>query len=50
MNNNIIFFSKDDHTCRIWDVETQQEISRLLLKSAGISVSWHNKLPNQVFL
>jgi nuclear pore complex protein Nup37 len=42
--------TSDDHTCRIWNIETQEEVSRLLLKSPGVAVSWHSKLPSQVLV
>jgi len=31
----------DDHSCRIWDVNAEQEMTLLPLKSSGQAVRWH---------
>jgi len=38
----------DDHSCRIWDLETGQDVSSLLLKSPGVAVKWHNQVHDEV--
>lgn len=38
----------DDHTCRLWDVETRQEITQFRLLSPGVSVKWIPNEPNKV--
>ena len=45
---NWYIFYVDDHTCRIWDVESGQERALLYLTSPGISVKWIPNEPNKV--
>lgn len=42
------FFLIDDHTCRLWDLETGKQKSCIPLSSAGMGVKWHHKEPNKV--
>jgi hypothetical protein len=41
-------FFLDDHTCRIWDVESGQETALFRLTSPGVSVKWIANEPNKV--
>lgn len=40
----------DDYTCKIWDVNTNQEISKIQLRSPGISVNFHSDCPTQLMI
>jgi nuclear pore complex protein Nup37 len=40
----------DDHSCRIWDLETGQDVSSLLLKSPGVAVKWHNQVHDELMV
>ena len=51
MNINMIcngFYWADDHTCRLWDLETGTQKTCIPLSSAGVSVKWHLSEPNKV--
>ena len=51
MNINMIlngFYCADDHTCRLWDLETGTQKTCIPLSSAGVSVKWHLREPNKV--
>lgn len=40
----------DDHTCRIWDVESGQETALFHLTSPGVSVKWIPNEPNKLLV
>ena len=43
-----MYFYVDDHTCRIWDVESGEERALFSLTSPGVSVKWIPNEPNKV--
>ena len=47
-SNNIDWFA-DDHTCRLWDLETGTQKTSIPLGSAGVSVKWNRSEPNKVW-
>ncbi|KAJ7330206.1 Nucleoporin Nup37 [Desmophyllum pertusum] len=40
----------DDHTCRLWDLETGKEKTCIPLGSSGVSVKWNPSEPNKLMV